>query len=139
MPHSMRCTVSGEGPCSADWSSSVVSVVSSSLVPSSLLSPSSSEVGASAVSSGVSGSSASGACWVTSGALTPFAAAAGVGSNRTQPCSGPNHTSGQAWALRAVTTCSSPSTSPAVNPMTTREGYPWAVIIRAKVEANCSQ
>ena len=106
-PPSMRSTVSSEGPAppSSD-SSSVVpsSLEDSSVVPSSL-------VGSSSVGSSWVGSSSPGAsgvsCWaaasVTPGVLTPFAAAAGVGSKRTQPCSGPNHTSGQACAFFALT------------------------------------
>ena len=135
----MRWTVWGEGPCSAVSSSSVLALLCSSVVPSSLLALSSSAVGVSEVVSGVSTSSSLAERSVTSGVRTPLFAAAGVGSNWTHPCSGPNHTSGQAWALRALTVRSSPSASPAVKPMTTRVGYPCAVIISAKVEANCSQ
>src|SRR5699024_2210726 len=107
------------GVCAAAASS----LVCSSVVPSSAFS---SSVVGSSCSSGLSGSGAGASscpsCSVSSGGLTPFAAAAGGGSKRTQPCSGPNHTSGQACAFFALTVHSSPSCSPGVKPMTTRVG-----------------
>ena len=66
----------------------------------------------------------------------------GVGSKPTQPWPS-SHTSTQAWALRSLTIVSGPSgvstTSPPVNPITTRVGSDTTRPITAIAAANCSQ